>query len=88
MKVKIPGSAPAFILAVVAAATLVFPIISLPCSITGFLQAKTAKKFITETGAGRNTYVDVGFYLNLLAIIGTVCIMLISIPASIERNLR
>jgi hypothetical protein len=87
LDVKIPGRTVAFGLAVAAILTVVFPILSLPCSITGFSQAKKAKKFIQLNNLKNDAIVNVAFYLNLFAIICTVAIMVYAIPGAIERNL-
>ena len=73
-------------MAIAAIVTVVFPILSLPCSITGFSQAKRAKKFVAFNKMKNDALVNVAYYLNLFAIICTVAIMLFAIPGAIERN--
>ena len=84
---KIPGRAAAFILAVVALITVIFPIVTLPCSITGFVQARSARKFIKQNGLDQDTLTLVAYYLNLLALLATVAIIAIAIPGAVQHNL-
>lgn len=83
---KIPGRLAAFILALVALLTVIFPIVTLPCSITGFVQARSARKFIRQNGLEKDTLTLVAYYLNLLALIATVAIIAFAIPGAVQRH--
>jgi hypothetical protein len=87
-KMGVPGRFPSLTLGIVAVITVIFPIVSLPCSITGFVHASKAKKFISKHEIPGDAVSRVGYFLNLTAIIVTVSIMLLAIPGAIERNLR
>jgi hypothetical protein len=87
-KMGVPGRFPSLTLGIIAVITVIFPIVSLPCSITGFIQASKAKKFISKHEISSDAVSSVGYILNLIAIIVTVSIMLLAIPGAIERNLR
>jgi hypothetical protein len=84
---KIPGRVAAFILAIVAIVTVIFPVVTLPCSITGFIQARSARKFIKQKGLKQDTLTLVAYYLNLLALLAAVAIIAIAIPGAVQRNL-
>jgi hypothetical protein len=86
LAIKIPGRTASFSLGIAAILTVVFPILSLPCSITGFSQAKMAKKFIESNNMKNDSIVNFAFYLNLFAILCTAAIMVYAIPGAIERN--
>lgn len=87
MDVKIPGKTVSFSLAIAAVVTVIFPILSLPCSITGFSLAKKAKKFLVLNKIKSDAILNVAFYLNLFSIICTIAIMIYAVPGAIERNL-
>lgn len=88
MAVKIPGKTAGFVLSVIAVLTVVFPILSLPCSITGLFQARIARKFLQKNSLSADNLVSVAYYLNLFAIIATAAIILLALPGAIERNLN
>lgn len=86
IRMGIPGKFPSLTLGIVAILTVIFPIVSLPCSITGFVQARVAKRFIENNHMAPDAVAKVAYYLNLVAIITTAGIILISLPGAIARN--
>jgi hypothetical protein len=84
---KIPGRTVSFILSIFALCTFAFPILSLPCSITGLFQSISAKKFISQNELSKDGLVTAAFWMNISAISITALIMLLAIPGAIQNNL-
>lgn len=67
--------------------TAFFPILSLPCSITGaVLGGRARNKELTLHGEV-SSRTKLAFWLNIGCIILTAVIMLLAIPGAVERNL-
>ena len=73
-------------LGIVAILSVVFPIVSLPCSITGLVQARIAKRYLANKHMAPDTVANIAYVLNLVAIITTVGIMLLALPGALARN--
>ena len=84
---KTPGSAVSLWLGVAAILTLPFPILSLPCSITGLVLGKRARSFERQEFGVAKKRTSQAYYLCLAAMIITLAIMVYAIPGAIERNL-
>ena len=83
---KTPGSNVSLWLGVGALLTLPFPILSLPCSVTGLILGKRARSFERQEFGVAKRSTSQAYYLCLAAMIITLAIMVYAIPGAIERN--
>lgn len=81
-----PGVGVALGLGVFALFTFVFPILSLPCSITGTVLAKRALNIERGLHAGLTLRTRAALWINILCIFATALVVIFSLPAAIDRN--
>ena len=81
-----PQSGVSLGLAVAGLLLFLFPILSYPCSITGFVLSRKARAFEEQSYGGSSSRTKAAFALSLTAIVATSLIILISLPYNIERN--
>lgn len=81
-----PQSGVSLGLAVAGLLLCLFPILSYPCSITGFVLSRKARAFEEQSYGGSSSRTKAAFALSLTAIVATSLIILISLPYNIERN--
>lgn len=83
----VPGKTASFILGLIGLLTCFFPVLSLPCSITGFVLASRAKRYGEAKGIDLGSTGKAGYWLSLLSIVATALIILIALPGIIQRRL-
>jgi len=82
---KIPGKEASIVLALVGLLTFLYPILSLPCSITGFFQARSARRFIRINGLKADVLVNTAHTIAIIAISVTTLILGAAILVGIFR---
>ena len=83
---KAPQSGMSLGLAIAGLLLSLFPILSYPCSITGFVMSRKAKEVESQSYGSASTSSKAAFVLSLAAIVTTSLVILISLPYNIERN--
>jgi hypothetical protein len=84
---KTPGKAISLYLSIVAVVSIVFPIISLPHSITGLVISRRARAFEKKELGKAVALVNASYYISMLSALATLGIMLYALPGAVIRNL-
>jgi hypothetical protein len=83
---KIPGKNTAIILASIGLVSAIYPILSLPCSITGFFQARSARNFIKRNDLTSDALVNAAFLVTIISMIISVSLMVLAVGVAIGRG--
>ena len=83
---KIPGREVALILTAVGIVTCFYPLLSLPCSITGLAQARQAKKFIKANGLREDSLLNIASIVATVSISFTFALMLMAVIMFVQRH--
>lgn len=82
---KIPGRNVALILTAIGIVTCFYPILSLPCSITGLIQASQAKRFIKVNGLKADSLINIASIVAIVSICFTALLILLAVSVAIQR---
>lgn len=82
-----PGRGLSLALGIGALLTVIFPILSFPCSITGFVIARKARNIERIEFGIASGLASAGYFLCLACMIATTAIIVFSLPQIVQRNL-
>lgn len=81
-----PGRGLSLGLGIGALLTVIVPILSLPCSITGFVIARKARNLERLELGAASSLASAGYFLCLACMIATTAIIVINLPQILQRN--
>ena len=77
----------AIVLAIAGLLTVIYPILSLPCSVTGFFQASSAMKFIKTNDLKSDTVVNVVYFLTIVSMLITTALVVYAFSIAFSLGL-